>query len=61
MTVHSWEEIVREIEEEADRFRIKQLARQLNDAMIAEEKAKVQFRLAMPPGTQPLNGGSDRV
>lgn len=47
MSVQPWEHIIREIEQESDPAKIAQLAKELNDAMIAEQKEKVKRRLGL--------------
>jgi len=47
MSVHAWEEIVKQIERERDSGKIAELAQKLNDAMLAEEKEKVKRRLGI--------------
>jgi len=47
MSVHAWEEIVKQIEQEQDSTKIAELAQKLNDAMITEEKEKVKYRLGI--------------
>ena len=42
MSVHVWEPIVRMIEEERDSAKVSELAKVLNEAMLTEEKEKVQ-------------------
>jgi hypothetical protein len=44
-TAHAWEEIVTQLTQEKDRFRVVELAHKLNEAMLAEERAKVRRRL----------------
>jgi hypothetical protein len=46
-TAHAWEEIVKQLTQEQDRFRVAELAHKLNEAMIAEEREKVRRRLAV--------------
>ena len=46
-TAHAWEEIVKQLTQEQDRFRVAELAHKLNDAMIAEEREKVRRRLGL--------------
>ena len=45
MSIHAWEEIIDEIERESNAYRLKELARKLNDAMLAQEREKVIQRL----------------
>ena len=49
MSVHAWEKIVKQIEQESDSAKIGELAKKLNDAMVAEEKEKVKNRLGISP------------
>jgi hypothetical protein len=49
MSMHVWEDIVKQIEQEADSAKIAELAKKLNDAMISEEKEKVRHRLGISP------------
>jgi len=49
MSVHAWEEILKQIEQETDLAKIAELARKLTDAMVSEEKEKVKHRLSIPP------------
>ena len=49
MSMHPWEEIVKQIEQEQDSTRIAELAQKLNDAMLTEEKEKVKHRLGISP------------
>jgi hypothetical protein len=46
MSVQTWENIVKQIEQESDAAKIKELAKKLNDAMVTEEREKVKQRLA---------------
>jgi hypothetical protein len=41
----SWHDIVRDVEQEKDPLRIRDLARQLNEAMLSEERKKVEQKL----------------
>jgi hypothetical protein len=45
MSIHAWEEIIDEIEGESNTGKLKELAKKLNDAMLALERAKVSQRL----------------
>ena len=45
MSIHAWEEIINEIERESNASRLKELAKKLNDAMLAQEREKVTQRL----------------
>ena len=45
MSVHAWEEIINEIERESHACRLKELAKQLNDAMLDQQREKVAQRL----------------
>ena len=47
MSVHAWEEIVKQIEQEADSAKIAELAKKLNKAMVSEEKEKVKHRFGI--------------
>ena len=47
MSVRPWEHIVREIEHESDPAKIAELAKELNDAMLAEQKEKVNRGLGI--------------
>jgi len=49
MSVHAWEKIVKQIEQESDSAKIAERAQKLNDAMVAEEKEKVKHRLGISP------------
>ena len=49
MSVHAWKEIVKQIERESDPAKIAELAKKLNEEMIAEETEKVRNRLSMSP------------
>ena len=40
MPIHAWEDITKQIEQEPDPAKIATLAKKLNEAMIAEERAK---------------------
>ena len=42
---HAWEDIVKQLTQEQDRFRVVELAHKLNEAMLAEEREKVRQRL----------------
>ncbi len=44
---HVWEDIVKQLTQEQDRFRVVELARKLNEAMLAEEREKVRQRLGV--------------
>ena len=46
MSVQTWENIVKQIEQESDAAKIAELAKKLNDAMVTEEREKVKQRLA---------------
>ena len=52
-TAHAWEEIVNQITLEHDRFRVAELAHKLNEAMLAEERAKVRVRLGVANSNTP--------
>jgi hypothetical protein len=45
-TAHAWE-IVQQLTQEQDRFRVAELAHKLNEAMLAEEREKVRPRLGI--------------
>lgn len=47
MSVHTWEQIIEQIEQELDSGKIAELAQKLNDAMLTEEKEKVKHRLGI--------------
>jgi len=47
MSVRPWEHIVREIEHESDSAKIAELAKELNDALLAEQPEKVKCRLGI--------------
>lgn len=49
MSIHAWEKIVKQIEQETDRHRVTELAQKLNDAMISEAREKVGHRLGLAP------------
>ena len=49
-TAHAWEDIVKQLTREQDRFRVVDLAHKLNDAMLAEEREKVRQRLGVGQG-----------
>ncbi len=53
-TAHAWEEIVKQLTQEQDHFRVAELAHKLNEAMLAEEREKVRRRL----GVERLNAGN---
>jgi hypothetical protein len=44
---HAWEEIVSQLTQEQDHFRVVELAHRLNEAMRAEEREKVRRRLGV--------------
>ena len=46
MSVHAWEQIVKQIEQESDAAKIAELAKKLTDAMVTEERERVKQRLA---------------
>jgi len=46
-SAHASEEIVRQLTQEQDRFRVVELAHKLNEAMLAEEREKVRQRLGV--------------
>ena len=50
-TAHAWEEIVKQLTQEQDHFRV---AHKLNEAMLADEREKVRRRL----GVERLNAGN---
>ena len=41
----TWQEIIRDVEQERDSTRIRALAHELNEAMLAEERKRVEQRL----------------
>jgi hypothetical protein len=45
MSVHAWEEIIKEIERESNACKLKELAKKLNHAMLVLERDKVTERL----------------
>ncbi|MFL6306295.1 MAG: hypothetical protein ACJ72H_22415 [Candidatus Sulfotelmatobacter sp.] len=45
MSIHACKEIIDEIERESNTDKLKQLAKKLNDAMLADEREKVSQRL----------------
>jgi len=47
MSVHAWEEIVKQIEQEADSAKIAELPKKLNKAMVSEEKEKIKQRFGI--------------
>ena len=47
MSMHPWEEIVKQIEQERDSGKIAELSQKLNDAMLNEEIEKVRRRLGI--------------
>ena len=47
MSLQPWQEIVKQIERESNPAKIAELAEELNDAMITEEKEKVKRRLGI--------------
>jgi hypothetical protein len=46
-TAHAWAEIVKQLNQERDRFRVAELAYKLNEVMLAEEREKVRRRLGV--------------
>lgn len=44
---HAWEDIVKQLTQEQDRYRVVELASKLNEAMLAEEREKVRQRLGV--------------
>ena len=44
-TAHPWEKITEQLSQEHDRSRVAELAKKLNEAMLAEEREKVRQRL----------------
>ena len=44
-----WKRFAKQIEEERNPGRIAELAKELNEAMLTEEREKVRNRLRMPP------------
>jgi len=49
MSMHRWDEIVKQIEQERDSDKIAELGQKLNDAMLTEEEEKVKLRLGISP------------
>jgi hypothetical protein len=49
MSVHAWEEIIKQIEQEGDTAKIAELTQKLNSAMVNEEREKVKRRLGISP------------
>ena len=49
MSIHAWEKIAKQIEQETDSRKVAELAQKLNDAMIDEEREKVGHRLGLAP------------
>ena len=47
MSVHAWERIVKQIEQESNRVKIAELAKKVNDEMIAEQTEKARRRLGL--------------
>jgi hypothetical protein len=45
VSIHSWEEIINEIERESNACKLKELAKKMNDAMLAQEREKLTQRL----------------
>ena len=45
MSIHAWEEIIKEIERESNASKLKELTKKLNDAMLAQERERVSQRL----------------
>jgi hypothetical protein len=41
MSIRAWEEIIKEVERESNALKLKELAKKLNDAMLAQEREKV--------------------
>jgi hypothetical protein len=54
MLEHRWERFAKQIEEEGNPDRISELAKELNEAMLTEEREKVRNRLGMPPETRQM-------
>ena len=46
MSVQAWENIIKQIEQESDAAKVAELAKKLNDAIVTEEREKVNQRLA---------------
>jgi hypothetical protein len=44
---HAWDEIVKQLTQEQDRFRVADLAHKLSEAMLAEVREKVRRRLGV--------------
>lgn len=49
MSLRPWQEIIKQIETESDPVKIAELTKELNDAMIMEEKEKVKSRFGISP------------
>ena len=47
LPLRPWQAIVEKIEQETDPAKIAELAKELNDAMITEEREKVKHRLGI--------------
>jgi len=52
-TTQAWKEIVKQLTQEQDRFRVAELAHKLNEAMLAEEREKVRQRLRLSGPASP--------
>lgn len=48
MSTHPWEKIAKELEQETDPHKVAELSQKLTEAMIAEEREKVEYRLGIP-------------
>jgi len=53
MCAHTWRNIVKQIDRETDPTKIAELSKELNDAMIAEERENVKHRLGIAPQPVP--------
>ena len=49
-----WQDIVREVEQEANPTRIRTLAHELNEAMLREQRSKVAQKLERTTSADPL-------
>ena len=49
MSIHAWEKIAKQIEQETECHKVAELAQKLNDAMIDEQREKVGHRLGLAP------------
>ena len=53
MSIHAWEEIIDEMERESNANKIRELAKKLNDAMLAQEREKASQRLGGEDSPRP--------